>query len=1383
MFRVIVIFFYITTSSFSFNINDENLKNYPLSFKLDPLKIENNMTIGEKSSIYKNEIKEYSQDGILWFDKLKKDKWHINIYSKPEVYITDKLFKLEVKTPLLNYFDTKLELNTTKYLYKEENKEREVYLLEDTIKIDIKKEGNLVIKHRVIMDDSLSSHKSYFIKYKLDNNAEIIQKFNPPADIISVKTLDSKEFFMSVEQKSELFIPKNIKSVEISFDTKIVGNIYYQSDINDLMFYDKNITKIKPSKQQIKMNKIDNRFENSSYKNYTDFLKQIKDKYYFSSYWSKNFNEAIKDIPYRQLYPTTSSSNLYFKSGYFIPKIIKTDDKKISYSSKWELDYLTKINSGIFIGTKKDKKNYLKYQLPKRDNHLVRISILDTKKKNIQLFIDDKLYGTLKISDKNISIRENVTLNLTNKYKSYKTPFIWYKNNKELLNTTSIELFIKKGESLSFKTKKGKIPAMLVEIRDSKELRIDENTAIKLFSLPKEERASIVKKALFFNGEFTNLYYPLIEILTQKSKLFEKNIDKDTKYKLEDINLIKKLANKDLTMAIKIAKFFIYKNQNPKAIEFLTKLYNQDDINLIYLKSKLMMVNKNLNEIGYFKDYFYRNSFFNLALLSAIAQEISPKSYKIAEKLKMFELSEYLKSRLNQKIKSENIWGNIADKVTTSTSLALIKNQKTAKKFMRFVSSDKKRVTLLVQGPTYLKIESRSLITDENSNNSWLKIDIDNKIYNLPIYGSLKSQNLIIENIKGGVGIAKYDFISLGKGEHKITVSSDLPMLLGFFEQKIDFKNRFNNSKNKNLSKKILNLKSKISNLVYKYETTKITKFGIEATYICNENRDKIDLEKICRRVSQNFEWKKFENFSSIAGIIREEKVSTFKKDELTILKHKLFDKPVNKLLSSNKKFIYNIFKTKPYVTIDIQRVSYRYYKQSHNMKVYIKVSDKEYKIILKDGESKKIKIPLKDEVTDLQIYIQSDDIATFANIIMDEKSINSIYSSYLTTPKTPIIFSTEQKDFYKIYFDDTEVKYYFIDKGKRDITLNTNKNQKVTIYKMQEKSVLPVKKMIFEKEFIEQKEKFEIESIDIFEKRDFEKAKIKNNKPLDSYSIFYQRRDADDELNNNEYEEFLQINKEIISHYDLFSLGVNIFGRKHIKHDSINVFGMSAKLFYPISDKLSVEGIIDAKIQNDDHYIASLYLNTRYKIFTTPKDSLSFKFTGFLRKVPDAGYEYIDSDIYTDYKKDHQYGLKLLSYYSYMPYKDTKIFNTLAGTLNENLSIDNIEVNIGIRQLFTDTEGYLKLNLKQYFEDEDRDDLYLRKKINLGLSSRKWFNSKRGEVFANLSYDIDKKDYAIKVGFKFDFNQDSSYSKSYPNTTHFKKLKELIDWRETYEY
>ncbi|MGD8909780.1 MAG: hypothetical protein PVI92_10590, partial [Chromatiales bacterium] len=103
---------------------------------------------------------------------------------------------------------------------------------------------------------------------------------------------------------------------------------------------------------------------------------------------------------------------------------------------------------------------------------------------------------------------------------------------------------------------------------------------------------------------------------------------------------------------------------------------------------------------------------------------------------------------------------------------------------------------------------------------------------------------------------------------------------------------------------------------------------------------------------------------------------------------------------------------------------------------------------------------------------------------------------------------------------------------------------------------------------------------------------------------------------------------------------------------------------------------------------------------------------------------EYVDQDIYTRYKDDHQRGLRLGDTLTHYPWRDTRLRAGLSLTTNETMNPfapDYADFTLAGDQLIRDLNLGLRYRWRRYFADDDRDTDSNQHNLRLRLDWRRW--------------------------------------------------------------
>ena len=109
---------------------------------------------------------------------------------------------------------------------------------------------------------------------------------------------------------------------------------------------------------------------------------------------------------------------------------------------------------------------------------------------------------------------------------------------------------------------------------------------------------------------------------------------------------------------------------------------------------------------------------------------------------------------------------------------------------------------------------------------------------------------------------------------------------------------------------------------------------------------------------------------------------------------------------------------------------------------------------------------------------------------------------------------------------------------------------------------------------------------------------------------------------------------------------------------------------------------------------------------------------------------EHVDQDLFTQYKHDHQRGLRLADTLSYRPWLDTLLYGSFGLGSNENLNVfdpDHADIEVGGKQLLRGWQVSAEYQARRYFTDHDRNHAVTRHRYRASLDWLGWRSEKQG--------------------------------------------------------
>lgn len=149
----------------------------------------------------------------------------------------------------------------------------------------------------------------------------------------------------------------------------------------------------------------------------------------------------------------------------------------------------------------------------------------------------------------------------------------------------------------------------------------------------------------------------------------------------------------------------------------------------------------------------------------------------------------------------------------------------------------------------------------------------------------------------------------------------------------------------------------------------------------------------------------------------------------------------------------------------------------------------------------------------------------------------------------------------------------------------------------------------------------------------------------------------------------------------------------------------------------------------------------------------------------------YVDQDIFTRYKAQHQAGLTLAESLSYSPWLDTEWYTRVALTSNETVLLeppDYLLLTSSWKQLIGNTQIELGYSFRSFFADHDRRDTSFRHILSLGLLQDFWFPRSWLEVGMNVRHDILRTDTTFNVFLTWHLDYGRGYRDFRPGTVDF---------------
>ena len=152
-----------------------------------------------------------------------------------------------------------------------------------------------------------------------------------------------------------------------------------------------------------------------------------------------------------------------------------------------------------------------------------------------------------------------------------------------------------------------------------------------------------------------------------------------------------------------------------------------------------------------------------------------------------------------------------------------------------------------------------------------------------------------------------------------------------------------------------------------------------------------------------------------------------------------------------------------------------------------------------------------------------------------------------------------------------------------------------------------------------------------------------------------------------------------------------------------------------------------------------------------------------------------VDQDVFTQYKSDHRYGLRISDRFVYQPCLDRRWWiNPSLMTNPDELTPDNVGVQFGTDQLLGPLQLKLAYRLTNFLADNDRVESSTQNVMSLDMVWEQWHsNTRRSEVSLSLRNDLSSGRSSIGFNFETFLNHVRRYRDIRPSTIPYPSIRE----------
>jgi hypothetical protein len=151
----------------------------------------------------------------------------------------------------------------------------------------------------------------------------------------------------------------------------------------------------------------------------------------------------------------------------------------------------------------------------------------------------------------------------------------------------------------------------------------------------------------------------------------------------------------------------------------------------------------------------------------------------------------------------------------------------------------------------------------------------------------------------------------------------------------------------------------------------------------------------------------------------------------------------------------------------------------------------------------------------------------------------------------------------------------------------------------------------------------------------------------------------------------------------------------------------------------------------------------------------------------------YIDHDLYTQFRYQHRYGWMLGNQIEYRPWLDALLAGSVDAASNENFSTDHWGMRFSWNQLLGPLRTEIGYRFTRFLSDSDRTKPYWKQGLTGGLFAEYWLNGRHHiEVGAQIRHDWPQSGNSYFLVLSWDFSNGRGYRDRGPKETGFRDLR-----------
>ena len=734
-----------------------------------------------------------------------------------------------------------------------------------------------------------------------------------------------------------------------------------------------------------------------------------------------------------------------------------------------------------------------------------------------------------------------------------------------------------------------------------------------------------------------------------------------------------------------------------------------------------------------------------------------------------------------------------------------------------YLSTADTPVELEIIGPVHLQLAVRPLLERSEhpiAKDGWYRVNINNEFINFPINGSVPLDILRVEGSEARPANKIISEFKLAEGIHRVSVSSNQKLIVtaqvktpvirlpGVARPTSEqYKAVLSSDGADEVSSRFEIIEPVSTRLMIEYlerveiENKSLKEILAKAEILYSKNLDEPGLKTMLTRIGKAPKWEVFDNITASAGVRQLENKTWQEESPHKKMYAALFSdvQRSRKIISSGESIGISLFnKDKTILNINTEVIT-PWFINKTPVNLYYRVDNGlPNKVEVNQGKRVLVEVPQGSHYISITLAKQEHNQFLALQLTeQDGRVVEQINrrNYHIATHKEPLEFTVDGPAWIRIdqlQDDVVSSDYRYVESTGHTIKIIPDVDHQETLLRIFRRVPGYGKK---EAEIFWDDRAIAVNKASYFKPIMVKpKTRIIDQLPLlgqEDGTLSYQaalvkRRSIEDE-DDSETDKFL----ELSTAYRYFQANDDVYYQMNLLYrlrgknpDSLGIqarvqgrtsrfaldWDIKASLFtQQLENSTAVGSYLDLTLKQYRKFQLKSYHVPRFNLFVRA------------HKLDYQEDEFIDSNIYTQYKDDHLYGIKLSDVFVYKPYLDMAYFAGAKLTSNEDIvDIDNHSFNLGWRQLLADYTLGAKFNNINYHQDRDRPQGYSKSIVSLDMAWERWRSSRnRLQVRLLYQYDFDIDDSSVRLDFQYHTGAGRDYRDFARDEVTFRHLRE----------